>query len=477
MTRRRTPPSYRLASMSSLKTNVIELPESRVRVQAEVPAQEVERRVQQAARKLGGQMRIPGFRKGKVPPPVGIRRLGREAVLDEALRTSLGGWYVDALDGAGISPVGEPELDVGELPGQGQPLAFSIEIGVRPRAKLGQYKDLEVGRREPQADDEAIEAELEQVRERVATLETVQRAAENRDHIVIDYVGRVDGEPFQGGEGRDQLIELGGGRLIPGFEEQLVGASAGDKRTVQVTFPEDYPGDLGGQDATFDVTVSEVKAKRLPELDDDLASEASEFDTLAELRDDIAQRLRQADDHAVEREFEEAVLQAATDAAEVELPDKLVHARAHEALEQTLRALERQGVSKETYLQIAGKDEETLAHDAEPDAAAALRREAVIAAIVEAEQIEPSDDDLVQALEPAAERDGSDPAELVAQLRKAGRLESLREDVAARQAVELLVREATPISVDQAKARQKLWTPGKEDPSSGTGQIWTPGSD
>jgi trigger factor len=170
------------------------------------------------------------------------------------------------------------------------------------------------------------------------------------------------------------------------------------------------------------------------------------------------------------------VLQAAADEAQVELPDKLVHARAHEVLEQTLRALAGQGISKETYLQIAGKDEEALAHDAEPDAAAALRREAVIAAIVEAEQIEPSDEDLVEALGPAAERDGSDPAELVEQLRKAGRLESLREDVAARQAVELLVREAVPISVEQAKAREKLWTPGKEDPSSGSGQIWTPGS-
>jgi trigger factor len=407
-----------------------------------------------------------------------LRRLGREAILDEALRTSLGGWYVDAIDEAGITPVGEPELDVGELPGQGQPLAFSIEIGVRPRAKLGQYKGLEVGRREPSVEESAIDAEVEQVRERVATLETVDRAAQSGDQVVIDYQGvdSATGVPFAGGEGRDQLIELGGGRLIPGFEDQLVGASAGEHRNLQVKFPDDYPGDLGGQDATFDVTVSEVKAKRLPELDDDFAAEASEFDTLAELREDIAERLRHADEHAIEREFEEAVLQAAADEAEVELPDKLVHARAHEVLEQTLRALAGQGISKETYLQIAGKDEEALAHDAEPDAAAALRREAVIAAIVEAEQIEPSDEDLVQALAPAAERDGSDPAELVEQLRKAGRLESLREDVAARQAVELLVREAVPISVDQAKAREKLWTPGKEDPSRGSGQIWTPGS-
>ena len=460
--------------MPALKTSVTELPESRVRVQAEVPADEVERRVQQAARKLGGQMRIPGFRKGKVPPPVVIRRLGREAVLDEALRTSLGSWYVEAIDEAGIATIGEPALDVGELPGQGKPLAFSIEIGVRPRARLGAYRGLEIGRREAQVDESAVDAELERMRDRVATLETVERPAQSGDHVVADYVGKIDDQPFSGGEGRDQLIELGSGRLIPGFEEQLTGAVAGDARTVQVTFPGEYPGDLGGQDATFDVTVSEVKAKRLPELNDEFASEAGGFDSLVELREDIAGRLREADANAIEREFEQAVLQAATDEAEIELPDELVHSRAHEMIEQTLAALARQGISKEAYLQIAGSDEESLAHEAEPEAAGALRREAVLAAIIEAEQIKPTDDELVEALRPAAERDGSDPAELVAQLRKAGRLESLREDVAGRQAIELLVGEATAITVEQAKAREKLWTPGKEDAPAGSGQIWTP---
>jgi trigger factor len=459
--------------MASLKTSVTELPESRVRVQAEVPAEEVERRIQQAAKRLGGQMRIPGFRKGKVPPTVVIRRLGRDAVLDEALRTALGSWYVDAIDGAGIAPVGDPELDVGELPAEGQPLEFSIEIGVRPRAKLGTYKGLEVGRREPHVEDSAIDAELERLRDNVATLETVERPAASGDHVVIDYLGRVDAEPFAGGEGRDQLIELGSGRLIPGFEEQLVGAGAGDARDVEVTFPDEYPNDLGGKTATFEVTVSEVKSKQLPELDDEFASEAGGFESLDELREDIASRLREADSGAIEREYEEAVLQAATDEAQVEVPEKLIHARAHELIDQTLSALARQGISKEAYLQIAGKDEEELAHEAEPDAASALRREAVLAAIVEAEQIEPSDEELVEALRPAAERDGSDPSELVEQLRKAGRLQALQEDVASRQAVDLLVREATPISVEQAKAREKLWTPGKEDPAASS-QIWTP---
>ncbi|MFZ0970598.1 MAG: trigger factor [Solirubrobacteraceae bacterium] len=468
---------------SSVKTNVTELPESRVRVQAEVAPDEVERRVQQAARELGRQMRVPGFRKGKVPPPVVIRRLGREAVLDEAVRSALGSWYADAIDGSGIAPVGEPELDVpNELPAEGQPLQFSIEIGVRPAAKLGEYKGLEVGRREPHVEEEQIDEEIEKLRDRLATLDTVERPAENGDHVVVDYVGSVDGEEFSGGAGRDQLIELGSGRLVPGFEEQLVGASAGDERTVTVTFPEDYPApELAGKEAQFAVTVNDVKAKNLPEADDEFASDNSEFDTIAELREDIADRLRQIDARSLEREFEDAVVEAAVAEAEVDVPDKLVHARAHELLEDTFGVLARQGISKDAYLRITGRDEETLAHEAEPEAAAALRREAVLAAIVEAEKIEPSDDQVREALEPTAERQGTTAEKLFEQLESGGRLDRVRREVATRQAIEMLVADAKPISVEQAKARQKIWTPGKE-PADDTGtrppsgQLWTPGS-
>jgi trigger factor len=461
--------------MATVKTNVTELPESRVRVQAEVPAEEVERRVAEAARQLGRQMRVPGFRKGKVPPPVVIRRLGREAVLDEALRGALGSWYADAIEGSGIAPVGEPQLDMGEPPQEGQPLSFSIEIGVRPTAMLGEYKGLEVGRREPSVSDTEVEDELGRLREQVATLETVERAAGDGDHVVIDYVGSVNGEPFEGGTGRDQLLELGSGRLIPGFEEQLTGASAGDTRNVEVTFPEDYPNEaLAGQQAQFETTVTEVKAKRLPELDDEFATEAGGVDTLDELRQDIRSRLAAAEERAIEREFEEAVLDAAVAEAKLEVPEKLVHARAHELLEETLSALGRQGISKEAYLQIAGKDEETLAHEAEPEAERALKREAVLAAIVAAEGIEPTDDEVRAALEPSAERTGVPVEELFERLREGDRLERVREDVASRQALDLLVREAKPISVEQAKARDKLWTPDKEE--AGAGQLWTPGS-
>jgi trigger factor len=463
--------------MSNVKTSVTELPESRVRLEAEVPAEEVERRITEAARALGRQMRVPGFRRGKVPPPIVIRRLGREAVLDEALRTHLGSWYADAIEGAGIAPVGQPELDVSTLPGEGEPLSFSIEIGVRPTAKLGQYKGLEVGRREPEVPDSKIDEELERLRDQFATLETVDRRATEGDHVVIDYTGSVDGEPFEGGSGRDQLLELGSGRLIPGFEEQLTGAAAGEQRNVEVTFPEDYQSEqLAGRTAQFDVTVTEVKSKRLPELDDEFASEAGGFDTLAELREDVAGRLREADERTIEREFEQAVLDAAVEESVLDVPEKLVHARAHELLEETMTALARQGISKDAYLQIAGKDEETLAHEAEPDAERALKREAVLAAVVEAEGIKPTDDDVREALAPTAERSGEPVDKLFEQLASADRVERIREDVASRQALSLLVREAKPIPIERAKAREKLWQPGKEGSEAGSGQLWTPGT-
>jgi trigger factor len=460
-----------------MKTTVTELPESRVRVEAEVPPEEVARRVEQTARTLGREMRIPGFRKGKVPAPVVIRRVGREAVLDETIRTSLGRWYVDAIGDAGIAPVGDPDLQLAdELPAEGQPLTFTVEIGVRPKAELGTYKGLEVGRREPDADEEAVEREIEALRDRLARLETVDGPAENGDFVVMDYKGFLDGEPFEGGEGRDQLVELGSGRLIPGFEEQVTGASAGEQRTLELTFPADYGAEqLAGKDATFEVTVKEVKRKQLPELDDDFAVEAAGFDSLEELRDDIRNRLEEAESRRIDGEFREAVLDAAVREARVDVPAPLVDARAREMLDQTLHSLSHQGIAKDMYLRIAGKTEDQLLEEAKPDAEQALKRDAVLVAVIEAENVEVSDDEVLEALERSAQQADTKPTKLFERLRSEGRLESVKEDIAARKALDLLVDEAQAISVEQAQARDKLWTPGKEQGEQGRPQLWTPG--
>jgi trigger factor len=465
---------------TELQTTVTELPESRVRVEAEVPPEEVERRVAQAAKRLGAGLRVPGFRAGKAPAPVIVQRMGREAVLDEAVRDSIATWYSAAIDSAQVVPVGEPQLDMGDLPAQGEALTFSIEIGVRPKAALGEYKKLEVGRREPVVSDEAVNEEIDRLRERSARLDTVDRPAASGDFVVMDYLGRREGEPFAGGEGRDQMVELGSGRLVPGFEEQLDGAAAGDERIVTVTFPEDYPAtELAGQEAQFEVTVKEVKAKELPEADDDLAAEAG-FDTLDELREDIRNRLSEVQTAEIDREFRDAALDSAVRVAKIDVPETLVDARARELWDSMLHSLAHQGINRETYLRIAGRDEDEILEQTKPDAEQALRREAVLAAIVETEQIEPSDEEVFEAVEQAAGEGGGrvSPKKLLERLRTSGRLDSLKQDIAHRKAWDLVAESAQPISVEQARAREKLWTPGDSegDKTGSTGQIWTPGS-
>src|SRR3954463_4517196 len=477
---------YRGAPMATqVKTKTSDLGDSRVRVEVEVEPKAVDKALNDAATTLGRDLKIPGFRKGKVPPQVVLQRVGRDAVLDEAVRNALPDWYEEAIGDAGLNTVGEPSLDLGELPDKGSPLEFSIEVGVRPTATLGDYKGLEVGRREPEVKDEDVDAEIEQLREKSAALENVERPAKKGDFVVIDFLGTVDGEPFEGGEARGYLLELGSNRPIPGFEEQLIGATADEERDVKVTFPEEYQAEhLAGKDAVFATTVREVKEKKLPELDDDFALDTAGMDSLQELRDDIANRLRDANERSIETQYREAVLDAAVDDADVEIDHDLVHAKAHEMWHETARRLQRQGLDPQQYLAFTGKDEETLVTEAEPEAERALKREAVLAAVVDAEGIEVTDDELLDAMREANLAQGRGGESGVSEkalrrslekARKQGRDELLREDIAMRKALDTLVENATAITVEQAEARGKIWTPDK-DKEEGGKELWTPGS-
>ncbi len=449
----------------AVSTTVEELPESRVRVEAQVPVEELRRRLEQTARALGRDMRMPGFRKGKIPAQVVLQRLGQEAVLDEAIRSSIGRWYGQALDASGVRPVGDPDIDLGDPPAAGEPLSFSFEIGVRPVATLGVYEGLEVARREPRADEEVVEAQLEELRGRMATLEPSEEPAVEGDFVVIDFTGRLVGEeqPFDGGTGADQLVELGSGRLIPGFEDQLLGARAGDERTVSVSFPEDYQAEhLAARDAEFAVTVKEVRRRLLPELNDDFASDAAGFETLDELREDIATRLREADEQRAEGEYREAVLDAAADNASIAVPEALARARARELLERMLHTLAHQGISRDMYFQMAGKTEDELLDEGVADADRTLRREAVLEAVGKAEGIEPSDGDVLDALQSTAAREGTTPEKLRARLEKSGRLDDLLDDLRQRAALELLVERAKAVEPEPAAAHEQLQTPDKD---------------
>src|SRR5690349_17219719 len=466
-----------------MQTTLKELPNSRVEVQVEVPAADVDKATSRTARAMAKEMRMPGFRAGKAPASLVIQRLGFGAVLQEAIRDALPEWYEGALLDAGVSPIGDPDINMTTVPeNEGEPLAFKFEVGVRPEAQLGSYKGLEVGKEEKEVPDEVIDTEVERIREGFARLEPVERAGAEGDSLLIDFEGFVDGSAFQGGAAEDYLLALGSGQLIEGFEEQLVGAEAGEEREVKVTFPADYQAEhLAGKDAVFKVKVKEVREKVLPELDDDFASDASEFDTLEELRDDIREKVGAALGSRAEEDFRVAAIDAAVAEATVEVTEELATARATERWERMERQLAGRGMDPNQFLQMQGKTRDELIEETKEDAEKELRREAVVTAIAEAEAIDVTEEEMIEALEHSAEHERISPEKLLERLRESGRDSLIREDLQARKAIELVAEAAKPIPKDEADARQekaeareKLLAPEGEGKAK-AGELWTPG--
>ncbi len=468
-----------------MQTTLKELPNSRVEVEAEVAAADVEKATSRTARAMAKEMRMPGFRAGKAPPSLVIQRLGFESVLQEAIREALPEWYEQALLDTGVSPIGDPRIEMVSAPeDEGQALKFKFEVGVRPEAKLGTYKGLEVGKEEKEVPDEIVDTEVDRIREGFARLEPVEREAAEGDSLLIDFEGFVDGSAFQGGTAEDYLLALGSGQLIEGFEEQLAGAKPGEEREVQVTFPEDYQAEhLAGEDAVFKVKVKEVREKVLPVLDDDFASDASEFETLEELRADIREKVGSALGSRVEEDFRVAAIDAAVAEATVEVPEELATARAAERWERMERQLAGRGMDPNQFLQMQGKTREELIEETKPDAEQELRREAVVTAIAEAEGLEVSEEEMVEALEHSAEHERTTPEKLLERLRQTGRDAMVREDLRARRAIELVADAAKPIPKEQAderqekaEAREKLLAPEGEGKAK-AGELWTPGGE
>jgi trigger factor len=307
-------------------------------------------------------------------------------------------------------------------------------------------------------------------------LEAVERPAAEGDFLLVDFRGTIDGEPFEGGEARDELLELGGGRLIEGFEEQLAGASAGEERKVEVTFPDDYRADqMAGKDAVFEVTVKEVREKVLPELDDEFAASAGGFDTLDELRDDLREKLRAAAEERIEAEFRLAAVDAAVDASKVEVPAEILTGRATERWERVERQITAQGLDPAAYLRMQAKTREQIIDESKPDAERELKREAVLSAIADVEGVEVTEEEMLEALQHASEHERTTPEKLLERLRRSGRDTLVREDIRIRKAIDLLAESAKPIPLAQAEARERLWTPDKERQEAREGAgLWTP---
>ncbi len=418
---------------------------SRAKVEVEVEPDEVKEAVNAAATEMGRRMKLPGFRKGKIPPALVVNHLGFPAVFAEASRDNLSAWYEKAFYASGIAGVGDPDVAMRTQPEKlGEPLLFEFKIMVRPPATLGEYKGLEVEKVEARPSEEVIDAEVDRLRDTFARWITVDREAAIGDTVVLDFIGKVDDVPFDGGEGHSVGLELGSGKFIEGFEEQLVGAHPGEEIAVEVHFPEDYIAEgLRGKDAVFDCKVEEIRELERPEVTDEFAEEASEFPTVEAMREGIARRLIAGEEEQAEQEYRTAVVDAVVAGASIELAPEVAEARSEDMLKRFESNLGAHGVQAAAHFASEGKTREEVLEENRVEADTQLRREAVLAAIADVEGLEPTEEELLEALGGTAGIQ-EEPAVALKKLRAAGREAVLRSDVRMRQAIDLVVDAAAP---------------------------------
>lgn len=394
-----------------------------------------------AFNKVKANISVPGFRKGKISRQMFNKMYGEEALFEEALNAVLPTAYDAAVKEAGIEPVAQPKIDVAKME-KGSDWELTAEVVVKPTVSLGDYKDLTVEvEATKEVSDEEVETRLTNSQNNLAELVVKETAAENGDTVVIDFVGSVDGVEFEGGKGSNHSLELGSGQFIPGFEEQLVGTKAGETVEVKVTFPENYQAeDLAGKEALFVTTVNEVKAKELPELDDELAKDIDEeVETLDELKAKFRKELEESKAEAYDDAVETAAIEAAVANAEIkELPEEMIHEEVHRAMNEFLGGMQQQGISPEMYFQITGTSEDDLHKQYEADADKRVRTNLVIEAIAAAENFTTSDEEVKAEIEDLAGQYNM-PVEQVEKLLP---VDMLKHDIAMKKAVEVIATTA-----------------------------------
>jgi trigger factor len=441
--------------------------ENRVRLTVDVSPDQVKHAVEHAMSDLSESVKIPGFRQGKIPTPVLVSRLGKERIYAEAVDSHIGGWFWSAASRSRVRPVSDPQYEF-ELPATADDgWTFTATVEVQPLPELVDWTTLEVPRAEIEVPQEVVDAEVEALRESVAELAPAgERPAQPGDTLLVDLVD-ADGEAQP-----DTVVELGGGRLAPEIESALIGATAGE--TKEIEFP------LGdGSSSKVEITVKEIQEKVLPEIDDELARAASEFDTIDELRTSIEGTLREQLDAEIEAAFRISAVDELVKASQVQPALPLVRTRATDLLAGFVRSLERRGVTLETYLAASGGSIQELERQMVLEAAVSVARELALEALAEKAGIDVSDDDVRSYIRDEAESAGEADAEgVIEDVWAHGQQESIREDLRLRAALDRLVADVTPIAPELAEARDKLWTPDKEKPAGETNEtkLWTPGS-
>ncbi|CUL33524.1 TPA: trigger factor [Listeria monocytogenes] len=407
----------------------------------EIEQEKVKEGLDRAFVKVRKTLNVPGFRKGKVPRQIFNQRFGEEALFQDALDILLPEVYSAAIDEAGIDPVDTPQVNIESME-KGETWVLTAEVTVKPEVKLGDYKGLEVEKRETELTTEELEAELKQLQERQAELVVKEDApAENGDTVILDFEGFKDGVAFEGGQAENHSLELGSGQFIPGFEEKLVGLKAGDEADIELTFPEEYHAeDLAGQPVVFKVKLHEIKTKEVPAIDDELAKDIDEeVETLDELKEKISKRLQEAKEESVAQAKQEEVIAKAVENAEVDIPHAMVHHEADHLMNHFAQDLQAQGLTPELYYQFTGQTEEAMHAQMEKDAEKRVKMNLVLEAIAEAENIEPTEEAIDEEISTLAEKYGMEKDAVRAAL---GDMSELKSDLKIRKAIDVLLDSA-----------------------------------
>lgn len=422
-----------------MSVQVEKLEKNMVKLTIEVPAEEFDGAIDRAYKKNRGKISVQGFRKGKAPRAIIEKMYGAGIFYEDAANEIIPDAYAKAVEEENVDVVAQPEIDVTQVE-KGKSLIFTALVAVKPEVTLGEYKGIEVEKQEAEVTDEEVEAEVDRVREQNARMVTVDdRAAQMGDIVVIDYEGSVDGVPFDGGAAKDHELTLGSKSFIDTFEEQLVGKNVGDDAEVNVTFPEEYHAEeLKGKPALFKVKVKGIKVKEVPEADDDLAQDVSDFDTMDEYREDLKKNLLEKKEAELKRAREEAVIQKIIDNAQMDIPEPMIQSQCSQMMQEFAQRMQSQGLSLEQYMQFTGMTPQKMMEDIRPQALLRIQSRLVLEEIVKAENIVASEEDIEKELENMAamyQMDLDKLKDLIGDAEK----EQIALDMAVQKAVDMVV--------------------------------------
>ena len=432
------------------------LEKSMVALTVEVSAEEFEAAVEKAYRKQRGSIRVPGFRPGKAPRKIIENMYGSGVFYEEAVNEALPDAYSSAVKEQELEVVGYPEVELLSVGKEG--FSFKATVAVYPEVTLGQYKGVEAPKAEVSVTDEDVEGRIKEMADRNSRMVSVEdRAVAKGDVANIDFEGFLDGVPFDGGKGDSFDLEIGSGQFVPGFEDQVAGMSISEEKDIDITFPEDYHADLAGKTVVFHVKVNAIKVKELPALDDEFAKDVSEFDTLDELKKDVREKMLAEREEAAKRAFEDAAMSKVAAGIQADIPDAMIEEQAKRFVDNFRMQLQSQGVPYEEYMKMTGMEEEKLLADAKVPAEGQVRMDLAIAAIVKAESLEASDEDVEAEYNKMAAQYGMDVENVKKYLDDA----VIKEQIVRAKAVELVAAAAVPVKPEEVKAEE----PKAEEPA------------